>query len=262
LRYKGVAFAVQRFQVTRPKHRGIPTPKDLPRILDDKFIESLAQKAKLSRAANREMFAATIRDAAHRFVTTMAIPREAATRREISGLYSAADRHIYKETARRIGQLSPETRAFIQKRGNRRRTIPRPAAFANPARRDKACEIIVRLLRVGMNRGKPLLHAPRPPRRNAELDLIMWIEVAYYEATGMKPALTANRQRPGPFARMVQDILNEVAPGGADAVGLLNKLQRRRKMMQHRKNVQRQYPKKRRLRKKRQRSPKHKHRSV
>jgi hypothetical protein len=216
------------------KQRRIPAPKDLPRILDDNFILGLVQQAKLSCTANIPRFSAAIRDAAQRFVTVMAIPRELVMRDEIRGLYSAADRRRYRETARRISQLTPQTRVFIKKRGDRptvRLAIPNTQAFNDPASRDEACETIVRLLCVGMERGKPLLHAPqpqpRPPRRKAELDLVMWLEVAYLEATGMMPPRTANPNRPGPFARMVQTYLDRIAPG-ANAVEMLNELHRRR----------------------------------
>jgi hypothetical protein len=218
------------------KKRRIPAPQKLPHIFDDKFIQGLAQQAKLSWAANIPRFAAAIRDAAQRCVAAMATPTDVKMRVEIRGLYSAADRHRYKETATRIGKLSKQTRAFIKKRGDRpilSLAIPDPQAFNDPARRDDACETTVRLLRVGVERGKPLLYAPnpqpRPPRRQAERDFVMWLEVAYLEATGMPPPLTANPDRPGPFARMVQRCLNGIAPG-ANAVEMLNELHRRRKL--------------------------------
>jgi len=218
------------------KDRRIPAPQELPRILDDKFIQGLTQQTKLSLSANIPRFAAAIRDAAKRYVAAMATPSDVTMRAEIEGLSSAADRHRYKETATRIGKLSKQTRAFIKKRGDRPMlslAIPDPQAFNDPARRDDACETTVRLLRVGVERGKPLLYAPnpqpRPPRRQAERDFVMWLEVAYLEATGMPPTRTANPNRPGPFARMVQTCLDKITPG-ANAAEMLNKLDRRRKL--------------------------------
>ena len=216
------------------KNRRIPAPQQLTRILDGKFIQGLAQQAKLSWAANIPRFAAAIRDAAQRYVAAMATPSDVAMHDEIKALYSAADRHRCKETATRISKLSEQTRAFLKGRGDRPSVgleIPEPDALRDPARQRGACETIARLLRVGMKGGKPLLYAPqprpRPPRREAELNFIMWLEVAYTEATGMLPSYTANPNRPGPFARMVKTCLGKIARG-ADAVGLLNKLHDRR----------------------------------
>ena len=101
-------------------------------------------------------------------------------------------------------------------------------------RRDDACEAIAGLLRVGLKGGKPLLNAPqprqRPPRREAELTFVMWLGIAYLDATSSTPPPdTANPERPGPFARMVQACLEKIAPG-ADGVGLINELHRRRKL--------------------------------
>src|SRR5262249_53347907 len=103
-------------------------------------------------------------------------------------------------------------------------------------RQHGASETIVRLLRKGWEYGKPLLYTPeqpewepprRSPRRKAELEFVKWLRVAYLEATGDPPAYTANPERPGPFARMVQACLDRIAPG-ANAGGLLNELHKRR----------------------------------
>jgi hypothetical protein len=77
-----------------------------------------------------------------------------------------------------------------------------------------------------------MLHAPEaeqhPARREAELNFVMWLRMAYLEATGKPPSHTANPARPGPFARMVQLCVNEVR-ASANAVEMLNELQRRKK---------------------------------
>jgi len=218
------------------KDRRIPGPEELPRILDDKFIRDLAQQAKLPLDADIPRFAAAIRDAALRYVADMANTSDRAMRDQIQALYSAAVRHRYKETATRINKLSERTRAFLKGRGDRRSVgvaIPEPEVLRDRASRDQACEAVVRLLRVGMVGGKAILYEPtpqpRPSRRKAELDLVMWLRVAYLEATGMPPTRTANPNRPGPFARMVQTCLDKITPG-ANAAEMLNKLDRRRKL--------------------------------
>jgi hypothetical protein len=56
----------------------------------------------------------------------------------------------------------------------------------------------------------------------------MHLQLAWLEATGKPPSLAASAARPGPFARMVGKCLELVGAGHADAVGLINELNRRR----------------------------------
>jgi hypothetical protein len=215
--------------------RRIPTLEELPRIFDEKFV----REQRPPRGTDVPLLAAAILEATQRYVAEMAIPSDPAMRDEIRALYSAASRHRYKEAAARISRLSAQTRAILKKRGDRRSiglVIPEPEAFTDPARRDEACETIVRLLRVGgMKGGKPILYEPqvrsRPPRRDAERTLVMWLEVAYYEASGKtKPTFTADPgvARPGPLTRLVQAVLDRVAGPGVNAVEMINELHRRR----------------------------------
>jgi hypothetical protein len=175
-----------------------------------------------------------------------------------AALLRAADRAVkrrkgkdaaYEEVAKRIERLSDPTRKLLNERSARPAAaleMPDLEAFRDPMRRDEACENIARLCRIGAcwkeGRRRPggkrsitlvsMLHAPEPQqhpsRRKAQLNFVMWLRVAYVEATGEQPSLTANANRPGPFARMVQACLDEIR-AGANAVELLNELQRRRK---------------------------------
>jgi hypothetical protein len=218
----------------RAKKRHIATSEELPSLFDDKFV----REQRLSLRTDIPALVNAILETAGRYLAEMAVPDERVMRAEIFGLYSAADRRRYRETARRVSGLSSQTRAFLNKRGARRRVglvIPDADAFDDPARRDEACETVARLLRVGMKGGKPILHAPkpqpRPSRRKAELNLVMWLEEAYYRATG-KPTITANPglKPPGPFTRLAQAVLDRVAGPGVSAVDMINELQRRRKL--------------------------------
>ena len=136
----------------------------------------------------------------------------------------------YEDVARRRERLSEPTRKLLIERSVRHTVtleMPGPEAFRDHARRDEACETIARLCRVGAcrkeGRRRPggkrsmtmvsTLHAPElqqhPARQKAELNFVMWLRLAYLDATGEPPPLTVNPQRPGPFARMVQHCLNE-----------------------------------------------------
>jgi hypothetical protein len=221
------------------KDRRILTPEELARIFDDKFIRVLVQKGKLPLHADIERFAMGLRDAAFQYVAGMVIPSYSTMRVEIKALYSAASRYRYKETAALVSKISERTRALLKSRGDKfDLAVPEPEAFRDPARHDEACETIDRLLCVGWKGNKPRLYMPeqpmwepprRPSRRKAELEFVSGLRLAYLHATGEPPAYTANPERPGPFARMVQACLDEIAPW-ANAVALINELDRRRKL--------------------------------
>lgn len=74
----------------------------------------------------------------------------------------------------------------------------------------------------------------RPPKRQAEREFIMFLQVAYFNATGRKPPVTASKSGtgsgdavPGPFARFVQRCLDLLGPDKVDVVAQINELHRR-----------------------------------
>src|SRR5262249_23934952 len=81
---------------------------------------------------------------------------------------------------------------------------------------------------------RPLLYAPQLcrnfPKRAAELNFIIWLQIGWLDATGKLPSLAANPDRPGRFARMVRECLQLVGASHADAVGLINELNKRRRI--------------------------------
>jgi len=58
---------------------------------------------------------------------------------------------------------------------------------------------------------RPLLMAPEmqehPQIRRPERAFVMWLQLAWLDATGKMPPLTAHRAKPGPFARLAQAAL-------------------------------------------------------
>lgn len=244
------------------KERRIPETQDVPRIFSDQRIRELAAEAELPLGDDLR-FAAGAREAARIYIGEASAASDNEVHHEVDELLRAADRAVklrkhkdaaYEDVAKRIEQLSERTRKLLNERSARPTValeMPDPEAFRDLARRDEACENIARLCRIGAfwkgDRRRPggkrsmtmvsVLHAPEleqhPARREAQLNFVMWLEVAYLEATGKHPSLTADPKRPGPFARMVQACLNEVR-ASANAVELLNELQRRRKGMKRR----------------------------
>jgi hypothetical protein len=79
---------------------------------------------------------------------------------------------------------------------------------------------------------QPKLFAPEPdqhpPKREAERQFVMHLQLAWLEAVGKPPTATVNPSRSDrPFANLVRECLKLVG-ANADAVALINELQRRR----------------------------------
>jgi hypothetical protein len=237
------------------KVRGIPALEEVPCIFSDGRVRQLAGVAKLPLDADLPCFAAAIRVAAETYIRAASIPSDNTVHREIKGLYSAAARRRHAEVAKRIDALSKRTRDFINKRSARpsiRWKIPAAAALRDEAKRDDACEAIVSLLRIGgrWEQGRrrpsgkrsmsfiPEFYAPKlqkhSPKRKAERDFVMWMQLAYLNVTEQSPPHTAHHVNRGPFARMVKACLHLVGAQAADAVELINELQWQRRQMRKR----------------------------
>jgi hypothetical protein len=131
-------------------------------------------------------------------------------------------------------------------------SVPSPETLRDRARREEACATVVKLCQYGGHwvqsrkrpSGKrswswrPYLRAPKPqrhfPKREAELTFVMWLRIAWLEATGKEAPRTTDPRRPGPFARMVKECLKLVGAAHADAVGLINKLNQVQRAMRSR----------------------------
>jgi hypothetical protein len=68
-----------------------------------------------------------------------------------------------------------------------------------------------------------------PQIRRPERVFVMWLQLAWFDATGKMPPLTAHRAKPGPFARLAQAALARLGVPHANAVELINDLDRIRK---------------------------------
>jgi hypothetical protein len=128
----------------------------------------------------------------------------------------------------------------------RRVALPSPDDLRDESRREHACEAVATLSRNGGGniegrrratgkRSKSWqwgLFAPTPTRnpkkRQAERSFVISIRLAWLESTGEPPNVAANASRPGPFVRMVQKCLALVGAGHADAVGIINWLNKQR----------------------------------
>src|SRR5262245_5090548 len=153
--------------------------------------------------------------------------------REVRALHRTAFRLDYDRVAILLDRLPSDVRNWLD--GNAMRSgwqstrgmparLPSADALRDIARRHEACVLVRQLCTTGgeivegRRRGngrrsrshKHLLCAPQPSRhfakRDAELGLIVSLQVSFAIATGRMPALTAHPDSPVPLARMVQKV--------------------------------------------------------
>ena len=237
--------------MTAPKRYGRPIPAAaVARLLDEACLARLARLTKLPPDADRVAFAEGVRTAAIIYAHDAAAAHPNRLHREIAALKAAARAQRYEQTAAFLRGMSAEALALVHQREVRLKgrlpPLPPPDALDDPVRRDAACATIAALLSVGgriaPSRNRPsgkrsqtwrseLLAPPlqqRPTRRAAERMLAQNLSLALLEATGAEPALTAHPDKPGPFARLVAEVLRLVGAPHVNAVKVINALNRLR----------------------------------
>ncbi len=229
----------------RSKTRRLIAPEDVPQRFDDCCIDKLATLAKLPKDADLLTFRTEVQRAATIYLRDAGESSGNDRRKEVAALYRAASRRNYAALKACIEQLSEQTRHDLNSRGSLfrpRAMLPDPQSIDDPERRDAACRTALDLSQHGgrwvegrkrpsgrrSRTWEPLLYAPearsRPQRRESERTFVMWLQLAYLDAVGTAPALTASAERRGPFVRLVQQCLRLVGAPEADAVGLINDL--------------------------------------
>jgi hypothetical protein len=231
------------------KSRSPIAADDVLRIFNDQCIAELAKISKLPAGADLRRFAEGVREAARIYARDARIRTTNELHSEIATLCAAASRKRYEQVAAVIEKLSQEARDLLNGRGappNLKRELPSPDALRDPVRQKRACETIAALCQFGgsyvdgrrrpsgkrSRSWRPLIFAPERRRhfskRAAERDFVMWLSVAWTEGSGKPPARTARHSALGPFARLVHNCLCLVGAKDADAVELINELNRRR----------------------------------
>jgi hypothetical protein len=228
-------------------------------------FRQIVDNAKLPDKADKHCLAKGSHEAAAIYMREVAEPTPKELHKEIKTLYDAAMKQQYEQAALLRKQLSAKTRGSLNDRADRiGLTLPSPEDLCDSARRDEACATIAKLCRIGgdwiegrkrpfgkrsATTCKPLLCAPSGPpelaalkhrsprnfsKRDAERNLVMWLGLAWLEATGVPPPRTADRRNLGPFARLVREVLqlasgqNHSESAVAERINELNT--RRRKM--------------------------------
>jgi hypothetical protein len=235
------------------KARRTIAAEDVDRVFNDKYIEKFA--ARLPTGADRRRFANAIREAARIYARDAPEPTVNELRAEIAALYNAADRRQCDRLAIQIEQLSPKARNLLNRRGTRLGLALPPPKAMNGTEADKACIIVAKLASIGggyidgrmsptgkrSRTWRPLLHAPKsqrsPPKREAERQFIINLQLAWLEATGVPPSKAVNRDRPSPFAQMAAQCFKSVGAAHADVFGLINNVNRLRQEFKKRSTI-------------------------
>jgi hypothetical protein len=215
---------------------------DVPTTFSHARIHELASLAKLPPNADLDAFASGVRGAACTYVREATTLNDNELHAEVVALLKAAYGQQYDDAARfREGLSQRACNAFQIRGAGLAIELPPVDAFRDIARREAACDAIVRLGRAGG--GNPQSHwrslsflperRQRPLKREAERNFVMWLSIAYLDVTGAKPSLTARHsdatREVGPFASFVRECLRLVGAEHADAVGLITELHRRRR---------------------------------
>lgn len=206
--------------------------------LDEK-IRELARDAPLPPGADHERFVEGLRAAFRIYLRDRRNSWNDAAH-EIRALWGAARRKNAKEAATRLSALSELARWFLTSVGPGCDFDKLKEMIADPQRQAEALRAIERAcargggwvegrLRPSGRRSRswrPILVAPtpvkNPPRHEAEIVFVTWLEVAWLDAAPKPLALTANPERPGPFARFLKACLIAADARHVDPVGLIN----------------------------------------
>ena len=224
-------------------------------VFDDTCIRALAIDHKLPTAADLNALGIGTREAVRIFAREARIPNANELHDRVSKLHNLADRKLFEPLSAALEKLSPEARELLNScRGSKCR-LPSPEALTDVEQREAACGAVAALcqyggrfilgrLRPGGKRSRPtfqpLLYAPKPRRhfakRAAERNFVMWLQIAWLEATGKMPPRTARNpdvsRALGPFARFAKECLKLAGAGHANVVELINELERQRAYME------------------------------
>jgi len=235
----------------------------VPVVFDGKCLQNLAHMGRL-QDTNLQEFAKGLHRGLRAYAQAARVPTGNDVHRQIKALEKAASCGKSEEVAGLLESLWPTTRDWIKERLSTPAwrkggvAFPEPATLRDLTQQRKACELVRQLCTVGheVREGRrrpsgkrsrktvqPQIYGPRPSpqfaRRDAELGLVLALQDAFLRATGREPPWTANHNRPGPFARMTNKVLQLAGAPVGGAVSLINELHRRRTVMRRRADKQR-----------------------
>jgi hypothetical protein len=230
--------------------REILSGSQIESIFNALCISRLATIARLPPDADLQRFGDGIREAVRIYFRDVCEPNENQLHQEIKRLHNAARKKDYQQTAAMVSGLSDRGLRLLSQRTVNEDggfQFPSLVELLSPDLRDRACEKIAALCAFG-GKGKPgrtrptgkrsqswewLLYAPAPKttfeKQAADRTFIMWLRVAFLEATGEPPSKSTNNSQKGPFARLVRMCFDLSGVVGVDEVALINGVLERRR---------------------------------
>jgi hypothetical protein len=226
------------------------TVEDVDHIFDDACINELVGIAKLPSSADHRRFGESIREAVRIYAHDVREPNANQLHSQILDLHRAAQRQEYERVATLIQNLPQIALGLLEDNAAQQDAGISLEALHDEAQRESVCAKIAGLCRIGggklKGRKRPTgrrsvswrwqLHAPAPTttflKRQAELNFVMNLQLAWAEATGEKPAQSANAYNLGPFARMAQKcfkLAGTASTTNASVAGRINELNQLRK---------------------------------
>ncbi len=221
---------------------------------DDQQIQAAIAAARLPRSlhVDRDALARGIRHAIEVYRQTDATDHVVAKAirdlHKLARKVAAGNPRYAPQLAEMYARLPTAARRLLRERDARlasrrggRARLPGVAALANPASARAAaadlCDLVAMgaILKPGRQRpgrkeptpiAAPIVLVPKVgrgrPSNEAARVLVMWLAIAWLEATGREPSLSAHPDKPGPFVRLVKAVLSVVGAPHIDAVELVN----------------------------------------
>ncbi len=231
---------------TRKQRARLILSDDVERVFDDLAIQCLAQAAKLPHSADLARFGRSVRAAVRQYLTDTNAPQPSEHRAAIASLARKARDALdgkpgaLEATADALEALPPATRKMFVEDIAYPKSVPTVCDLRDPVHGRTALSLLYGLChrgaewkegrkRPGGKRSRPhlqpLLAGPRwrrgRPSNRAEFMLCTYLDSTYWVATGRRPPRRADRRNPGPFVRMVRDVLALAGAASIDAAELV-----------------------------------------
>lgn len=218
--------------------------------LDDQAIRTAIDDAKLPGMPDRDVLIAGIKCAIRNYWSQQGrqfhlIKREVESLLALASRVADGEQRYAPALWEAVDSLSTHTRTLIEKRAATGQwprylagtpPIPTQGELLNSNTMTAASRRLKLLLKFGDTHVTPeeawsevtypVLYAPevgpgRPPYET-ERDLVADLAVAYTSAIGNTPSISANRYKPGPFVRLVKQVLTLADARHVDATKLIN----------------------------------------
>lgn len=230
---------------TRKQRARLISRDDVERVLDDSAIQCLAQAARLPRRADLTRFGRYVRAAVHQYLNDANVPQPSEHRATIDSLArklrdALDDKPGALEAAVAFFEAIPPATRKVLEDVHDPENIPTVRDLRDPVHGRKELVRLYGLCHRGAEwkagrrrpggkrsrpRLEPLLIGPRVrpgrPSNHAEFVLCTWLAIAYELLAERPPPFQADRRNPGPFVRLVRDVLALAGAADVDAVEMV-----------------------------------------